>query len=89
MRADQTWAELMTELMERLGTDATLEDAEAAYERAEDWYNATPKADILNWYRTYRLGNEHAPDISDPDEPGRLVEDWEFIVMFYRAASNG
>lgn len=75
----------MTELMERLGTVATIEDAEAAMERAEDWYNRTPKAEVLAWYETYQLGNQHAADINNED--GVLVKDWNSIVIFNRAAA--
>lgn len=74
-----------TELMERLGSAATKEDAEEAMARAEDWYNRTPKAAILAWYETYRLGNQHAADINDED--GGLVEDWNYIVIFHRASA--
>lgn len=77
----------MPELMERLGTEATIEDAEAAMERAEDWYNRTPKADVLAWYESHRLDNQHAQDISDPDEAGMLIDDWATVVIFHRAAS--
>lgn len=74
-----------TELMERLGSAATKEDAEEAMARAEDWYNRTPKAAILAWYETYRLGNQHAADINGDD--GDLVEDWNYIVIFHRASA--
>lgn len=79
----------ISELMERLGPVATVEDAEAAWERAEDWYNATPKADVLNWYSGYCLDNTHAADIVEEtgDDSGQLVEDWNKKVIFHRAAS--
>ena len=77
----------MPELMERLGTEATIEDAEAAMDRAEDWYNRTPKAAVLAWYESHRLDDQHAQDINDPDEAGMLIEDWAAVVMFHRAAS--
>ena len=76
-----------TELMERLGSAATKEDADAAMARTEDWYNRTPKAAILAWYETYRLGNQHAADINDPDADGQLIDGWNEIVTFHRAAS--
>lgn len=75
----------LTELTERLGSVATADDAEAALERAEDWYNRTPKAEVLSWYESYRLENQHAADINDED--GGLVDDWNTIVIFHRAAS--
>lgn len=75
----------LTDLMERIGNTATADDAEAAMERAEDWYNRTPKADVLAWYESYRLGNQHAADINDED--GGLVSNWNPIVIFHRAAS--
>ena len=74
----------MPELMERLGTEATIEDAEAAMDRAEDWYNRTPKADVLAWYEAHRLNDQHAQDINDD---GTLIDDWATVVMFHRAAS--
>ena len=77
----------MQELAERLGTEATIEDAEAAMERAEDWYNATPKQAVLAWYETHRLGDQHAADINDPDAAGQLIDGWNEIVIFHRAAS--
>lgn len=77
----------MQELAERLGAEATIEDAEAAMERAEDWYNATPKQAVLAWYETHRLGDQHAADINDPDAAGQLVDGWNEIVIFHRAAS--
>ena len=77
----------MQELAERLGTEATIEDAEAAMERAEAWYNATPKKSVLAWYETHRLGDQHAADINDPDAAGQLIDGWNEIVIFHRAAS--
>jgi hypothetical protein len=77
----------MQELAERLGTEATIEDAETAMERAEGWYNATPKQAVLAWYETHRLGDQHAADINDPDAAGQLIDGWNEIVIFHRAAS--
>lgn len=77
----------MQELAERLGTEATIEDAETAMERAEAWYNATPKKAVLAWYETHRLGDQHATDINDPAAAGQLIDGWNEIVTFHRAAS--
>lgn len=77
----------LTRLTEMLGRDATTEDAEAALERAENWYNATPKGAVLAWYESYRENNPNVADIRDEDDPGTLVDDWNEAVMFHRAAS--
>lgn len=72
-------------LMERLGSEATEDDAQAALERASDWHNDTPKADVLAWHDQYRSENPHAESIYGAD--GDLVENWNQIVIFSRAAS--
>lgn len=77
----------ISELMTRLGPVATTEDAEAALERAEAWYNKTPKADVLAWYEGYRCDNSHATDINDEDDSTKLIDGWNEAVIFYRAAS--
>lgn len=71
-------------IMEHLGPAATKEDAEIAYQRAEDWYNSTEKAAVLDWYAGYRVSNVHAESI---DEDGQLVDNWNVIVIFNRAVS--
>lgn len=77
----------ITDLQERLGTEATADDAVAALERAEAWYNRTAKPAVLAWYEAYRLDNPNAADITDPDDERQLVDDWATVVMFHRAAS--
>ena len=75
----------MTELMDRLWTVATFDDAEAAMGRAEDWYNSTSKREMLAWYEAARRTNTSMPEIVYDD--GTLIDDWATVVMFYRAAS--
>lgn len=73
------------QIMERMGSVATEADAAAAMQKAEDWYNDTSKEDVINWYESFRAGNQHAPDIFTEDEPAELVSNWAEIVMAYRA----
>jgi hypothetical protein len=73
-------------IMERLGTEATRDEAEAALERAEEWYNTASKANVLAWYAGYRDSNPHAEEIDLED--GGLAENWNEIVMFNRAVAD-
>ena len=79
MTYDKYW------IMERLGSEATEADAKAAYEAAEDWYNNTPKSDVLAWYFAYCNENMHAQPINDGSQ---LVENWNEIVIFNCAVSQ-
>lgn len=77
-------------VMEYLGPAATREDAEAAMERAQEWYNSSnlSKADILAWYETARAANgDQAPSLYVDEGGSELVDGWDHIVMFYRAVS--
>lgn len=73
------------QIMERMGSVATEADAEAAMQKAEDWYNETSKKDVIDWYESFRVSNQHAPDIFTEDEPAELVSNWSEIVIAYRA----
>lgn len=46
--------------------------SEAAYLEAEDWYNATPKPELLAW------ADEHGVQVRDGD---KLAADWADILM--------
>lgn len=80
--------ELLQQIADVMGFDATIEDAEHAYIAAEDWYNATPTSDILDWYSGWYADHKaysHAkPLFSDC---GLLVPDWNEIVIFARATT--
>lgn len=52
---------------------------DGAYQFAEDWYNATPKADLISWATSEGL------DIGQSGE--QLSDGWETAVIDAKAAS--
>lgn len=58
---------------------------------AEDWFNATSKKEVLDWYFENQFINNW-PDLFTPVDPNNnylqsLVDDWGLIVIQHRALS--
>jgi hypothetical protein len=72
---------------QRLGGGTTVESSRVFMQRARDWYNTTPKDDMVAWYDSRR--GDADPEIKDPFSENRLVNDWKDIMIARRAIAIG